>query len=65
MDVQVNPVIDIMASELSFIGSPPEFVNVVAEKGIVKWLENQVPLLNPSKVERIHEVARSRSTRVS
>ena len=64
MDVQVKPVIVIMASELSFIGSPV-FVDVVAGKVIVKWLENQVPFLDPSKVESIHEVARSRSTRVS
>lgn len=64
MDVQVNPVIVIMASELTFKGSPA-FVHVVARKGIVKWLENQVPLLDPSEVERIHEVARSRSNWVS
>ena len=60
-DVDVHPVIVIMASELRIKGSS-DGVNVVGRKRIAKWLTDQPTTLTRDAVDAIYAVARRRST---
>ncbi|MFZ0834488.1 MAG: nuclease-related domain-containing protein, partial [Mycobacterium sp.] len=60
-DVQVEPVIVVIAAELT-IKSQPADVHVVARKRIGKWLERRPATLSPVAVEAIYEMARRDTT---
>jgi hypothetical protein len=55
--VNVEPIIVVMAAELTFKGKRPD-VHVVGRKQIAKWLTGRPPTLAPEGVEIIFEQAR-------
>ena len=60
-DVQVEPIIVVIAAELTIKAQPTD-VHVVARKRIGKWLERRPATLSPAAVEAIYEMARRDTT---
>lgn len=60
-DVQVDPIIVVIAAELTIKAQPAD-VHVVARKRIGKWLERRPATLSPVAVEAIYEMARRDTT---
>jgi hypothetical protein len=60
-DVQVEPIIVVIAAELTIKAQPAD-VHVVARKRIGKWLERRPATLSPEAVEAIYEMARRDTT---
>lgn len=60
-DVQVEPIIVVIAAELTIKAQPPD-VHVVPRKRIGKWLERRPSTLSPVAVEAIYEMARRDAT---
>lgn len=60
-DVQVEPIIVVIAAELTIKAQPAD-VHVVARKRIGKWLERRPETLSPAAVEAIYEMARRDTT---
>lgn len=60
-DVQVEPIIVVIAAELTIKAQPTD-VHVVARKRIGKWLERRPATLSPWAVEAIYEMARRDTT---
>ena len=60
-DVQVEPIIVVIAAELTIKAQPAD-VHVVARKRIGKWLERRPATLSPAAVEAIYEMARRDTT---
>lgn len=60
-NVQVEPIIVVIAAELTIKAQPTD-VHVVARKRIGKWLERRPATLSPVAVEAIYEMARRDST---
>jgi hypothetical protein len=59
--ITVEPIIVVMAAELTIKAMPPD-VHVVGRKRIAKWLASRPPVLAPEGVEIIFEQARRDST---
>ena len=60
-DVQVEPIIVVIAAELTIKAQPAD-VHVVPRKRIGKWLERRPPALSPAAVTAIYEMARRDTT---
>jgi len=60
-DVPVEPIIVVIAAELSITAQPTD-VHVIARKRIGKWLQRRPSTLSPSSVEAIYEMARRDTT---
>lgn len=60
-DVEVQPVIVVMAADLKFKSKPTD-VNVVARKTIARWLTTRPAVLTSGRVEEIYERARRDTT---
>lgn len=60
-DVQVEPIIVVIAAELTIKAQPAD-VHVVARRRIGKWLERRPATLSPAAVEAIYEMARRDTT---
>jgi hypothetical protein len=60
-DVQVEPIIVVIAAELTIKAQPAD-VHVVARKRIGKWLERRPAILSTAAVEAIYEMARRDTT---
>lgn len=60
-DVQVEPIIVVIASELTIKAQPTD-VHIVPRKRIGKWLERRPSTLFPASVEAIYEMARRDTT---
>ncbi len=60
-DVQVEPILVVIAAELT-IKAQPAGVHVVAHRHIGKWLERRPATLSPDAVEAVYEMARRDST---
>lgn len=59
--VTVEPVIVVMAADLTIKDQPPD-VHVVARKRITKWLIGRPPMLSPEAIEIIYGQARRSTT---
>ena len=60
-DVQVDPIIVVIAAGLTIKAQPAD-VHVVARTRIGKWLERRPASLSPAAVEAIYEMARRDTT---
>jgi hypothetical protein len=60
-DVQVEPIIVVIAAELAIKAQPTD-VHVVARKRIGKWLERRPATLSPAVIEAIYDMARRDTT---
>lgn len=60
-DVQVEPIIVVIAAELTIKAQSAD-VHVVARKRIGHWLDRRPPALSPAAVEAIYELARRDTT---